>query len=214
MSYIYDSILIIATISASPSGHITPAHSSLDINYHVGNSQNLANIHLNLGKGRSKTVLISVSKTIQNSAYVDYPTLTSQDDTNIPSTTLDPQDDHGSDALLISFRKCNRDSQLLHPTENSEKDPPTTSKAHSIPRFLYVDLESESNQTVLISGCNTLCGEISIDYTNVDPTESSQVIPKFQSKQFTDHAYVNMNPEEDSSTATPTPNSNHAQHSD
>ena len=64
------------TISASHSGHITHAHSSSDVNYqnvpveHSRYTQNLANIHLDLGKRISVTVLVSVCKTMQNSAYI------------------------------------------------------------------------------------------------------------------------------------------------
>ena len=209
----------VTTISASPSRHVIHAHSSSDMNnqmVHSKYSQNLANIHLNLGERSSKTVLISISKTIQNSAYVDYPTLTSQEESDAPNTSLSlPEQSSESGALFISFQKCNSDSQLLHPNESSEEGPPTPSNAHSKPRFIHVDLENQNNQSVLISGGNSLCGQISVGYTNVDPTESSQITPNFQNKCCTDHAYyVNINPEGDSSSVTLTPHGKHAQHSD
>ena len=176
-------------------------------------SQNLANIYLDLGEGRSKIVLISVSKTMQNLTYINYPTLTSQDDSDVSSTTLDLQD-QGSESLLIFFQKCNRDSQL-DPNESSEKDLSTPSNAHSKQiSFIHIDLENERNQFVLVSGGgNPISGQLSVD---VDATYSFQITPKFQSKHCnsSDHAYVNMNPEEDSSSVTLTPHGKHAQHSD
>ena len=97
--------------------------------------------------------------------------------------------EQGSDTLLTLFRKCNTDSQS-DPDESTEEGPSTPSNAHSEPNFIPVDLGNESNHSVLISGGNILCGQLSVGYANVDPTVRSQITPKFQSKHFTDHACI------------------------
>ena len=76
---------------------------------------------------------------MQNSAYANYPTLTSQDESDVPSTNLDLQE-QGSDILLISFRKCSTD-----PGDSTEEGPSTPSNAHSDPHSIHVYLENESN---------------------------------------------------------------------
>ena len=71
---------------------------------------------------------------MQNSAYVNYPTLTSQEESDVPRTTLDLQE-QGYDSSLILFRKCNTDSQL-DPDESTEEGPSTLDQ-----NFIRVDKE-------------------------------------------------------------------------
>ena len=205
-----------ATVLGSPSRCLTYSYSSSQLEYQnipVVRRQNLACIRLELGEGSSTAVFISISRGVHNSAYSNYPTLSSQNDSDqqlydVPNLLV--QQESSSEVLLISFSKCSKNLCVMSTDQNgSSKDSDMCHAPLSYlkPATIQVDLENECCKTVLIPSDNVECSKMSACcFSNVDPSGNSQDhTPKSQKLLYHHHPiYINLKGEDESSSSKET----------